>query len=175
MLAAFHVSVDRLRLGFFGAAICASGTRRLSYARELAVTLAGPAVNLLAAPLLAAIAARCAWPLGYLLAGAHVLLGVYNLLPIPPLDGAQALYLLVAWRWGPSAGAAAAFFAGCAAALALVICGGWLTFRHGGALFLLAALGLLAGAIRDAAKPLQKKTGNRAARLRRQEFPSICG
>ncbi len=148
-LAIFHVPVLGLRLGAMGAVIFAPGVNRLSYGRELLVTLAGPMVNLLSAPLLAALSARLGWEWGYLFAGAHTVLGVYNLLPIPPLDGGRALYLLLAWRWGPDAGERVATLAGVSAAATLTVLGAYLTLTFGGALFLLAALGLLGGVLRS--------------------------
>ena len=147
-LALLRVPVLGLRLGAMGAVLYAPGAARLSYGRELAVTLAGPAVNLLSAPLVAALAARWGWDWGYLFAGAHTVLGVYNLLPIPPLDGGRALYLLLAWRWGPDAGERVASLAGVSAAATLTVLGAYLTLTFGGALFLLAALGLLGGVLR---------------------------
>ena len=147
-LGACHVPLDGLRLNSAGAVLYARGARRLSYGRELFVTLAGPAVNLTAAPLLAAFSVRTGWQWGFLFAGAHVVLGVYNLLPIPPLDGARALYLLLSWRWGPETGETVSTAAGLLASCALVCFGACLTFAHGGALFLLAAVGLLAGCAR---------------------------
>ncbi len=148
-LYAFRVPVEGVRLCASGAVIFARGARRLSYGRELLVTLAGPAANLLAAPFISLFAARLDWGWGYLLAGANALLGVYNLLPIPPLDGGRTLYLLAAWRFGPDAGETASAAVGLTAALALTAFGAYLLFfRHGGALFLCAALGLLGGACR---------------------------
>ena len=148
LLALFRVPVEGMRLGGFGAVIYAPGARRLSYGRELAVTLAGAGVNLLAAPPIAALSARAGWEWGYLFAGAHTVLGVYNLLPIPPLDGGRALYLLLAWRWGPDAGERVASLAGVSAAATLTVLGAYLTLTFGGALFLLAALGLFSGVVR---------------------------
>ncbi|MBR1723504.1 MAG: hypothetical protein IJ723_00555, partial [Ruminococcus sp.] len=75
-------------------------------------------------------------------------LGVYNLLPIPPLDGGRALWLLIAWRFGPDAGDKASAAIGLMTALLLTALGAYLTLAYGGVLFLLAALGLLAGVIR---------------------------
>ena len=37
----------------------------------------------------------------YLLAGANLLLGAFNLLPLPALDGGRALHLLVSWAADP--------------------------------------------------------------------------
>ena len=86
----------------------------------------------------------------YFFAGAHVLLGVYNLLPILPLDGGRALWLLIAWRWGPDAGDRACAVLGLTAALAVTVLGAYWTLAYGGALFLLAALGLLLPQLRVA-------------------------
>ena len=160
LLRAFRVPVEGLRLGAFGAVIFARGARRLSYGRELAVTLAGPAVNLVCAPLLSRLATRVGWEWGVLFAGAHLLLGAFNLLPVPPLDGHRALYLLIAWRWGPYAGDAVCAVAGTALSLALCALGAYLTLRHGGALFLLAALGLAMG------RCFRGRSGGRMFRLR---------
>lgn len=148
LLLTLRAPVESLRLGAFGAEIRAH-TERLSYGGELLVTLAGPAVNLVSAPLIAMCAARCSWAWGYLFAGAHAVLGVYNLLPIPPLDGERALYLLTAYCFGPDAGDAVSGAAGVACALLLCALGAYLTLRCGGALFLLAALGLLFGVFRQ--------------------------
>ncbi len=148
-LRAFRVPVEGVCLCASGAVIHARGARRLSYGRELAVTLAGPATNLLSALLSASLAARLSWEWGYLFAGTNVLLGVYNLLPVPPLDGGRALYLAVAYCFGPTAGDAAERAAGLSCALALVGIGAYLTAVYGGALFLLAALGLLFGVLQE--------------------------
>ncbi len=147
-LAMLGAPVEGLRLSAMGAEIDAR-TERLSYARELAAVLAGPAVNLTCAPVFARLALRLAWDWGWLFAGAHALLGVYNLLPIPPLDGARAFYLLLSWHMGPDTGERIGTAVGLTAALALVACGAYATFSCGGALFLLAALGLLSGAVRQ--------------------------
>lgn len=148
LLWALHAPVENLRLGALGAEIRAH-TERLSYGGELLVTIAGPAVNLISAPLIASFAARRAWAWGYLFAGAHVLLGIYNLLPIPPLDGARALYLCTAYCFGPDAGDMVCGVAGLICALALCVLGAYLTLAYGGTLFLLAALGLLFGVFRQ--------------------------
>ena len=74
--------VRSLSLGILGAQI----DTELPRWALLAATLAGPASNLLLAPLFACSAPRFAL--------VNLLLGVYNLLPVPPLDGAQILALL---------------------------------------------------------------------------------
>ena len=149
-LKAFRVPVEGLRLTALGAVLYARGARRLSYARELTVTLAGCGVNLACGFLIALAARRLSWEGGFLFAGAHLLLAAFNLLPIPPLDGSRALTLLVSFFFGPAAGDAAAALAGLFFALALVGAGLCIAVETGGGvLFLLASLALLSGLFRQ--------------------------
>lgn len=127
--------VEQIRLTAFGAEIRAD-TRYLSYGREIFCTLAGPAVNLI----LAVVLARAAGD--YLLAGANLFLGMFNLLPLPSLDGGRALYLAVSWFTDPLLADRVSRCVG-------LICGGALAagalilvVLHGtGAFLLLGALG----------------------------------
>lgn len=79
--------VAQLRLSGLGAELVPK--RALSYAAELPTALAGPGVSLLCAFL----AARWGF---YLFAGLSLALGLFNLLPIHPLDGGRALHSLCA-------------------------------------------------------------------------------
>lgn len=135
VLRALGAEVTGFRLGVLGAVLETDGGR-LSYGGELAAVLAGPGANLLAALALTALG-KGRWPAAI---GANLVLCVFNLLPIRPLDGGQALYLSASWLRGPAAGEGAARWAGTltAAALAgLLICVMW---RTGGSLWLLPAL-----------------------------------
>ena len=133
-----------------GAELYARGARRLSYARELVVTLAGCGVNLACGFLIALAARRLSWEGGFLFAGAHFLLAAFNLLPIPPLDGSRALTLLVSFFFGPAAGDAAAAVAGLLLALSRVCAGTYIAAETGGGvLFLLASLALSFGLFRQ--------------------------
>lgn len=77
----------RLKLSAAGAELVPG--RALSYASQLPAALAGPALSLLAAIL----AARWGF---FLFAGLSLALGLFNLLPIPPLDGGLVLQSLCA-------------------------------------------------------------------------------
>ena len=74
--------VAQLRLSGLGAEL--TPRRALSYAAELPVALAGPGVSLLSAVLAAH------WG-HYLFAGLSLALGLFNLLPIHPLDGGRVI------------------------------------------------------------------------------------
>lgn len=146
----YGVPVRAIRLTAFGAEIDAPRLARLSYGRELAVVLAGPAVNLLCGGLLALAGLWFSWECAFLFSGAHLALAAFNLLPVLPLDGGRALYLLAAYFFAPAAGErfCAALSLGCA--LALCALGAEIALlRGGGWLFLLAACGLLWGAMRQ--------------------------
>lgn len=73
----------------------------LSYGREIAVALAGPVVNL-------AMGLICARVGNYLLAGVSFGLGLFNLLPILPLDGGRILWCALSALLGVQAGERAA-------------------------------------------------------------------
>jgi len=132
----FRVPVANFRLCIFGAELQAD-RGRLSYGEDLTVLLAGPGVNLLCGWALSWAARDREWM--YLAAGAHLLLGLFNLLPMRTLDGGQALRLLIQWRLGPDAGdrLCAVVSALCAAGIAACLV---LLMRvSGGSLWLLPA------------------------------------
>lgn len=147
----FRVPVTAFRLCIFGAELQADRSR-LSYGGELTVLMAGPWANLLCGWMLSTAARGHCWM--YLAAGAHLLLGLFNLLPVRALDGGQALLLLIHWHWGPNAGERLcdAVNTVCAASIAagLVL----LMRTSGGSLWLLPA----AGAALRAAFPRRKET-----------------
>ena len=146
----YGVAVKRFRLTALGAELDAPPLARLSYGRELVVTLAGVTVNFLCAALLALLGLKLWREWCFVFAGAHLVLAVFNLLPIAPLDGARALYLVTALLLGPVAGEriAAAVSIGCS--LALCALGVRLSFAlHSGYLFAFAAFGLFWGTLRQ--------------------------
>lgn len=77
--------VQAVHLTVIGAEMRLDMRRPLSYGREVAAALAGPAVSLAAAWL----SARLSW---FLFAGMNLSLGALNLVPAVPLDGGRALY-----------------------------------------------------------------------------------
>lgn len=129
--------VENVRLTAFGAEIRAD-TRRLSYPREIVCTLAGPTVNLLLALAFARLGDN------YVAAGANLLLGCFNLLPVPALDGGRALHLLVSWRFDPMAADRICQKVGVSCAMLLTTAALVLTVRyHAGLFLLLGAAGTL--------------------------------
>ena len=144
----YGVSVKRFRLTALGAELDAPALARLSYGRELIVTLAGCGMNLVCGFLTALFALQVSWENGFVLAGAHLLLCAFNLLPVPPLDGAHALCLAVSSLFGPIAGDRTAVLA--RAIISLALLGAALYFsvcRRGGVLFLFASLALFIRAV----------------------------
>lgn len=137
MLRLFGVRVQGARLSFVGAEIRAD-TRYLPYGKEILCVLAGPFVNIAMALVLARVAED------YLLAGASMLLGVYNLLPLPELDGGRALYLLVSWLLDPMRADAVCRWVGILLAAAFVLLVAVLSVINRTGIFLpVAVLGLL--------------------------------
>ena len=93
-------------------------------------------MNLLAALALTAVG-KGRWPAA---AGANLVLCLFNLLPIRPLDGGRALYLLASWAAGPAAGETVSRWAGTVTAAVLAALIGGVVWKTGGSLWLLPAL-----------------------------------
>lgn len=152
LLSHFGVAVERLRLTAEGAEINAPGVGRLSYGKELAVTLGGVGANVLAAMFSAAVAERYALPYFYVFAGANAVLAAYNLLPVSPLDGARALYLVTAYFFGPMVGDAVTAVTGLLVSAAILFLGVRISLLLGGGyFFLFSALFIFLGTIRQLA------------------------
>lgn len=125
-LAAFGAGVQRLSFDLFGGRMVPRRPLRLNARREAVVCAAGPAANLCAAALLAALCGRLSF--GCFAAGVQLACGLFNLLPASGLDGARILLCLC----GRSARAARAVraltflvgTAGVGAGTAL-LCGRW--------------------------------------------------
>ena len=128
-----------LRVSVFGAEMRVAG--RLSYGEELAVVLAGPGVNILCGIILALFEEP--W---MICAGVHLVLGCFNLLPIRPLDGGRALFLVGSWGAGPAVGERLVRIVGGCTALTGAVFLLWLMCRSGGSLWLFPAMtGMLIG------------------------------
>ena len=153
MLRWLRARVTAVRITAMGAEMRIEG--RLSYGGEVLAAAAGPAVNLLLAPLLA-YGGRL-WEMLYLFAGTQLVLGLFNLLPILPLDGGSMLWNLLAWITEPYTADRVMTAIGFGTAAVLTLAAIWAAWLGGGFFFLLAALGLLwqpLGQI-GVAKPLQ--------------------
>lgn len=131
--------VHRLALTVCGVVMrCALPESRCARA---AVCLSGPAASFT----LTALAGALGW---YRLAGASVLLGAFNLLPMPPLDGGMVLSHLAGGRFAAGRRALAVL-----TVFGLPAAGAWLFYRGGGCWLLLTGA-LIAG---QAAKNLAKR------------------
>ena len=130
------------RVGISGAVMESTG--QLSYGQELLAVLAGPGVNLLLAGVAGTLGET-----GEIFAGANLVLCGFNLLPLRPLDGGKALYLLLSWWGGPDFGERISQWIGLltgSAFAALLLVYVW---ESQGSLWLLAAIGGIVKAIRS--------------------------
>ena len=146
VLRAFGARIRGFRVEMLGM-VMETDMSRLSYPQELAATLAGPAANLLFAVLLGKYGGS------FVLAGANLALCLFNLLPLPPLDGGRTVELCLVWLCGIDRGEVLAGRLGRCCALILGV--GLLFFvgAAGGNLWLLPpALAALGGAVKDRRK-----------------------
>ncbi len=81
-------------LGAFGIRMEQDATHPLSYTQNIAVSLAGPLMN--------GMAAALTWRTAPALCGVHLTLMVFNLLPLSMLDGGEVVYSLLALHLDPA-------------------------------------------------------------------------
>ena len=149
-LRALGAGVERVRISALGAEMSVVGSDGLSYGGEMLAFLAGPLVNLIAAFLLGFAGRR--YEALYPAAGANLVLGIFNLLPVRPLDGGNLLWIITAWISEPFTADRIAKVVGAVTAGLLLIFGIWLTFcRAGSPFLLLASAGLLMNTLRKCA------------------------
>ena len=86
--------ITGLNLTPFGIGITTPSTTHLSYGKEISIVLAGPLMNFLLAGGLLLL------PNGELASAINLVMGLFNLLPILPLDGGQALHFWTEGRGG---------------------------------------------------------------------------
>ena len=155
MLRRLHARVTALRITALGAEMQVAG--RLSYGGEVLAAAAGPAVNLLLA-LLLGLGGRLCEAL-YLFSGAQLVLGAFNLLPIPPLDGGSILWNLAAWLTEPYTADRVAAVVGFGMAAVLTLGAAAALWMGGSPFLLLAAAALLWYALRQigVAKPPENR------------------
>jgi len=94
----FRGRLISFRLGLLGCSIAYDDS--MSYSGEIATALLGPLASLM----LAVAAALCGKLTGvgfaYQFSGVSLALGIFNLLPVYPLDGGRAIYFALAYVFG---------------------------------------------------------------------------
>lgn len=139
--------VEGVSVSAFGAQMCIRQRERLSYGREALSVAAGPLVNVTLSWLLSMAGA---WREElYLFAGAQLILGIFNLLPLTALDGGRLLWIGIAYLTDPFL---ADKICRCVTLLTLtaLTTGGFaLWLRHGTGFLLLGTVGILCGTVRE--------------------------
>ena len=133
VLRLWGVRTVRLTLTGLGASLYAPELHRLSYGAELLSAAAGPLTNLLLWVLLS-LTGRAGLSL---FAGAQMVLGVLNLLPVRPMDGGRILWLASAYLTEPYTADRVSAAVGLAVSSGLFLLCLWLVTATGGGLFLL--------------------------------------
>lgn len=147
--------VTAIHITALGAEMQAAG--RLSYGGELLAAAAGPMVNLVFACFFAWLGDR--WEMCYLFAGAQLVLGIFNLLPLSALDGGSILWNVTTWLTEPYTADRVTAVVGLVVAVMLTLAAAAALLLGGSPFFLPAAAMLLYRTIRQkgVAKPPQKR------------------
>lgn len=140
LLRAFGAEVNTVYISAFGAELRLSDRPCLSYGQEMLAVAAGPAANLL-------FSAGLSWcgtqkPILFVFAGAQLVLAIFNLLPVRPLDGGALVWLFLAWWIDPFAADRGARWIGGAVVAALLLLSLWLLMKGGNPFLLLGVAGL---------------------------------
>ena len=121
-LCLFRVRPQSLFFGLFGMRLSVPST--LANRQQRLLALAGPGFNLLAATMLLPIGATFAATL-------HLTLAIFNLLPVQPLDGGQALYYALLPRFGEQVAARVLAITSAAIVLPLTAAAVWVLWQSG--------------------------------------------
>ena len=143
-MAAFHTPASRICLTAAGMRIERPPGLRVSFAREVAIALAGPAVSLLLAGALYALPRAALLPLPPDLFYINLGFGLFNLLPVRQLDGGRALYFALCRRVSEAAAARAVTAASLACLFLAAAGAALLCLRRGFSLSLVIAVLYLA-------------------------------
>ncbi len=145
--------VGLLRITAVGAELRLSPVCVLSWAGELAAALAGPGINIITAVAAVALFGTRA----YLFGGLSIMLALFNLLPILPLDGGRALLVFFTLLVGEEKAQSACRDLSLVLAGLLLLASLILLLRHSGNFTLLLVAGWLFAAQRRKAPRKVKK------------------
>lgn len=139
--------LEGVSVSAFGAQMRIRDRQRLSYGREALCVLAGPLVNAVLWWLLSLAGAYC--ESAYLFAGAQLVLGAFNLLPLSALDGGRLLWIGIACLTDPFLADKACRAVTLAVLLALTALGVVLWLRHRSGFLLVGVAGAACCAVRE--------------------------
>ena len=146
--------LEGLSVSAFGAQMRIRDRNRLSYGREALCVLAGPLVNVTLSWLMS-VGGKWREEF-YLFAGAQLVLGVFNLLPLTALDGGRLLWIGIAWATDPFLADKVCRVATLVLLMALAALGIILWLRHRAGFLLLGTAGVVCCTVREfaLAKPV---------------------
>jgi stage IV sporulation protein FB len=139
VMRAFGVKPSQIRFTPFGIDIIKSCCVDRSYRRDALISFAGPCANIAMFLLLSALQ----FSIGNSFMLANLIFALFNLLPIEPLDGGQALYSLLCMKFSADQSAKAVAIVSFAVLTPLAIVGFLTVFRSPGNYSLLLVCGYL--------------------------------
>ena len=149
--------LEGLSVSAFGAQMRIRDRNRLSYGREALCVLAGPLVNVTLSWLMS-VGGKWREEF-YLFAGAQLVLGVFNLLPLTALDGGRLLWIGIAWVTDPFLADKVCRLTTLVLLMALAALGIILWLRHRAGFLLLGTAGVVCCTVRECARANPGGTG----------------
>ncbi len=135
----FGVKPSQIRFTPFGIDIVKSCCADRSYQRDVLISLAGPCTNIIAVFLFSALQSATLYRFVLI----NLIFAMFNLLPIEPLDGGQALYSLLCMKFSADQSAKAVSVISFAVLTPLAVIGFLTVFRSQGNYSLLLVCGYL--------------------------------
>ncbi len=117
----FRARVSDIRIEPWGFEMSYTGA--LSYGKEIVTAAAGPAASFLFAVLLSAAGRLFVLQELYIASGVSFIFGLFNALPVLPLDGGRILHNALALALGPFAAERGMCISSCAVVFALLVSG----------------------------------------------------
>ena len=146
---ALGIPVRCLRVSALGGELSLAVGRQTAYWQDLLLAISGPAANFLALGVLLFLLPPDPGAVGAYLLSANFLLGAFNLMPVPPLDGGTVLRAGAAMLLPPAAAQRLTTAVAAAAVGGILILGSWIALGEGHNLsLLLLGLWLAAALVR---------------------------
>lgn len=137
-----NIPFETITIGITGANIVYGSNKLTSYTDDIFIAAMGSCFNFLAVLIGIAVENVCGYDMNYLI-GVNILLGIFNIIPVIPLDGGRIILSILSMIKGPPEGEMIMRRFGVVAATAGVVFGVALIMKQGNFTLLMASIVIL--------------------------------